>query len=172
MFGMGGCSLQPRRCRVTVLGKLFTPIVPLFTKQQNWWQPSYERVTACLAESNGNLSPDLWLTSPAGWLPRTGISSGTLCSAVKFGLPLPLHGTLRNRKWPDSWKNMVWSFTRFSIDCAVPRHAEEVCMLPDSLTVLHVFSDIVITINKSIEYYIFQPESYSITSGWSTDKSH
>jgi len=27
---------QPRRCRVTVLGKLFAPIVPLFTKQQNW----------------------------------------------------------------------------------------------------------------------------------------
>ena len=27
---------QPRRCRVTVLGKLFTPIVPLCTKQQNW----------------------------------------------------------------------------------------------------------------------------------------
>ena len=31
-----GFKLQPRRCRVTVLGKLFTPIVPLFTKQQNW----------------------------------------------------------------------------------------------------------------------------------------
>jgi len=29
-------KLQSRRCRVTVLGKLFTPIVPLFTKQQNW----------------------------------------------------------------------------------------------------------------------------------------
>ena len=27
---------QSRRCRVTVLGKLFAPIVPLFTKQQNW----------------------------------------------------------------------------------------------------------------------------------------
>ena len=27
---------QPRRCRVTVLGKLCTPIVLLFTKQQNW----------------------------------------------------------------------------------------------------------------------------------------
>ena len=27
---------QPRRCRVTVLGKLFTPIMPLFTKQRNW----------------------------------------------------------------------------------------------------------------------------------------
>ena len=27
---------QSRRCRVTVLGKLFTPIVPLFTKQRNW----------------------------------------------------------------------------------------------------------------------------------------
>ena len=24
------------RCRVTVLGKLFTPIVPLFVKQRNW----------------------------------------------------------------------------------------------------------------------------------------
>jgi len=23
-------------CRVTVLGKLLTPIVPLFTKQKNW----------------------------------------------------------------------------------------------------------------------------------------
>jgi len=27
---------QLRRCRVTVLGKLFTPVVPVFTKQQNW----------------------------------------------------------------------------------------------------------------------------------------
>ena len=31
-----GFTSQSRRCRVTVLGKLFTPIVPLFTKQQNW----------------------------------------------------------------------------------------------------------------------------------------
>jgi len=31
---------QSRRCQVTVLGKLFTPIVPVFTKQQNWQQPS------------------------------------------------------------------------------------------------------------------------------------
>jgi len=31
-----GFKSQPRRYRVTVLGKLFTPIVPLFTGQQNW----------------------------------------------------------------------------------------------------------------------------------------
>jgi len=31
-----GFKSQPRRRRVTVLGKLFTPIVPLFTKQRNW----------------------------------------------------------------------------------------------------------------------------------------
>ena len=31
-----GFKSQSRRCRVTVLGKLFTPIVPLFTNQQNW----------------------------------------------------------------------------------------------------------------------------------------
>jgi len=31
-----GFKSQPRLCRVTVLGKLFTPIVPLFTKHRNW----------------------------------------------------------------------------------------------------------------------------------------
>ena len=31
-----GFKSQPRHCWVTVLGKLFTPIMPLFTKQQNW----------------------------------------------------------------------------------------------------------------------------------------
>ena len=31
-----GFKSQSRRCRVTVFGKLFTRIVPLFTKQQNW----------------------------------------------------------------------------------------------------------------------------------------
>jgi len=31
-----GFKSQPQRCRVTVLGKLFTPIVPSFTKQRNW----------------------------------------------------------------------------------------------------------------------------------------
>ena len=31
-----GFKSQPRRCRVTVLGKLFTRIVPVFTQQRNW----------------------------------------------------------------------------------------------------------------------------------------
>ena len=47
-------------------------------------------VTVGLAESNGSLPPGLWLTSPAGWLPRTGISSGTLRSVIEYELPLPL----------------------------------------------------------------------------------
>jgi len=34
-----GFKSQPRRARVTVLGKLFTPIVPLFIKQQNGSSP-------------------------------------------------------------------------------------------------------------------------------------
>jgi len=56
-----GLKSQSRRCRVTVLGKLFTPIVPLFTKQQNrlaalLW---VARVTAGLAASNGSLPPGL-----------------------------------------------------------------------------------------------------------------
>jgi len=45
------------------------------------------RITAGLAESNGSLPPDLWITSPAGWLPSTGISSGTLHSVIEYGLP-------------------------------------------------------------------------------------
>ena len=31
-----GFKSQSRRCRVTVLGKLFTPTVPLITYQRNW----------------------------------------------------------------------------------------------------------------------------------------
>jgi len=47
--------------------------------------------TAGLAESNDSLPPGLWLTSPAGWLPRTGISSGTLCQAIEYGLPFYMY---------------------------------------------------------------------------------
>ena len=35
-----GFKSQPRRYRVTAIGKLFIPIVTLFTKQRNWQQPS------------------------------------------------------------------------------------------------------------------------------------
>jgi len=53
---------QSRRCRVTVLGKLFTPIVPLFANQQKL-VAALLRVagvlTAGLAESNGSLPPGL-----------------------------------------------------------------------------------------------------------------
>ena len=48
-------------------------------------------VTAGLAESNGSLPPGLWHTSPAGWLPRTEISSGTLRSVSEYRLPLPFY---------------------------------------------------------------------------------
>ena len=46
-------------------------------------------VTAGLAESNGSLPSGLWFTSPAGWLPRTGISSENLRSVIEYWLPLP-----------------------------------------------------------------------------------
>jgi len=83
-----GFKSQPRCCRVTVLGKFFTPIVPLFAKQ---WKLvaallRVAMVTVRLAESNGSLLPGLWLTSPTGWLRRTGISSGTLCLVIEYGL--------------------------------------------------------------------------------------
>ena len=56
-----GFKWQLRRCRVTVLGKLFTPIVPLFIEQQNLVAAlsRVAGVTAGLAESNGSLPPGL-----------------------------------------------------------------------------------------------------------------
>jgi len=65
-----GFKSQPRRCWVTVLGKLFTPIVPLFSVHQ-----AAKLVSSPLkgcegncrpGKSNGSLPPGLWLTSPAG----------------------------------------------------------------------------------------------------------
>ena len=52
-----GFKSQPRCCRVTVIGKLFTPIVPLFFQAAKLVAPLLEvaRVTAGLAESNGSL---------------------------------------------------------------------------------------------------------------------
>ena len=44
------------------------------------WCSAAGEVTAGLTESNGSLPPGLCIRSPAGWLPRTGISSGTLRS--------------------------------------------------------------------------------------------
>jgi len=41
-------------------------------------------VTAGLVESNGSLPPGLWLTSPASWLSRTGMSPGSLRSVVEY----------------------------------------------------------------------------------------
>jgi len=52
---------QSRRYRVTVLGKLFTPIVSVFTKQQIGSATLLRAVgvPAGLAESNGSLPPGL-----------------------------------------------------------------------------------------------------------------
>ena len=66
--------------------------------QQSWANCSHpsclcspsSEIGSCagLAESNDSLPPCLWLTSPAGWLPRTGISSGTLRSVIEYGQPI------------------------------------------------------------------------------------
>ena len=55
-----GFKSQPRRCRVTVLGKLFTPIVPVH--QAAKLAAALLRVagvTVGLAECNGSLPPGL-----------------------------------------------------------------------------------------------------------------
>ena len=58
-----GFKSQPRRCRVTVLGKLFTTIVPLLSAHQAAKLVAallrVAGVTAGLAESNGSLPTGL-----------------------------------------------------------------------------------------------------------------
>ena len=72
------CVINPAvGCHYLIAAKLVTALLRV------------SGVTAGLAESNGSLPSGLWLTSPAGWLPRTGISSGTaetLRSVVEYGL--------------------------------------------------------------------------------------
>ena len=81
---------QAGRCRVTVLGNCSHPLYLCLSSREIGSSPlkGCEGITAGLAESNGSLPPGLWLTSPTGWLPRTGISSGTLGSAIEYWLPL------------------------------------------------------------------------------------
>ena len=56
-----GLKSQPRRCRLTVLGKLFTLIEPLVHQAAKLVAALLRvaRVTAGLAESSGSLSPGL-----------------------------------------------------------------------------------------------------------------
>ena len=87
-----GFKSQPRRCRVKSSRKT------VHTHRASVHQTAKlvaallraARVTAGLAESNGSIPLGLRLTSPTGWLPRTGISCGTLRSVIEYGLPLPL----------------------------------------------------------------------------------
>jgi len=76
-------------------------------------------VTAGLVESNGSLPPGLWLTSPAGWLPRTGISSRTLRSVIEYGLPLPLFYPTDTPR--GIWQNLLYIYIAqaptVEIDC-------------------------------------------------------
>ena len=56
-------------------------------------------VTAGQAESNGSLPLGLWFTSLAGWLPRTRISSGTLCSVIRVWTTFTFRGEIGTTEW-------------------------------------------------------------------------
>ena len=93
-----GFKSQSRRCRVAVLGKLFTPIVPLFTSSKiGSSRLKGCGVTAGLADSNGSL--------PSRFMIRV-TCSGTLRSVIEHGLPLPFFtkfcGWLGNQ-WLACW---------------------------------------------------------------------
>ena len=80
-----GFKSQPRRCRVSLTQTVHTHRASVHQAAKLAAALlRIPRVTAGLAESNGSLPPGLWLTPPAGWLPRTGISFGNRVWATFF----------------------------------------------------------------------------------------
>jgi len=77
---------QPQHCRVTVLGKLFTPIVPLFTKQQNDSSP----LKAC----EGNCG-----SGGKQWQSTTGFMTHVTCRLTAKNRDQLRNPTLGNRLW-------------------------------------------------------------------------
>ena len=121
---------QPRRCRVlSGSGNCSHPSCLCSPSSETGTGLRAGKVTAGLAESNGSLPPGLWLTSSAGWLPTTGINSGTLCSVIEHGLPLPLlywHNPRRPvpeesfTRWHSSWSSdILYQLPPFNYD---PQH--------------------------------------------------
>ena len=85
-----GFKSQSRRCRVTVLGKLFTPIVPLFTKQQLVAALlRVARVTAGLAESNGSYRRVYDLRHLQAGCQEPGLAPEPIRSVIEAGIPVP-----------------------------------------------------------------------------------
>jgi len=76
---------QSRRCRVTVLGKVFTPIVPVFTKQRNWHRPSVR---------GGNCGP-----GGKKWQPAAGFMTHVTCRLIAKNRDQLRNPTLGNRVW-------------------------------------------------------------------------
>ena len=95
-------------------------------------------VTAGLAESNGSLPPGLWLTSPAGWLRRTGISSGTLHSVIEYELPLhPTTGHCRTlHQWQSRKEEIQIKLTTWLHIYFVTLYSEYCCWLERVLMML------------------------------------
>ena len=82
-----GFESQSRRCRVTVLDKLFTPIVPLFTKQQNWY-------SSPLKGCGGNCRP-----GGKQWQPTTGFMTHVTCRLTAKNLDQLRNPMLGNPVW-------------------------------------------------------------------------
>jgi len=107
-----GFKSQSRRYRV--LGKLHVHIHCASVHQAAKLVEAIlrvSRVTTGLAESNDSLPSGLWFTSLAGWLPRTGISSGTLRSVIEYGQPFYSYLRISQWWWTVSGKVMALTCT-------------------------------------------------------------
>ena len=79
-------------------------------RSRRWWRSKAGKVTAGLVECNDSLLPGLWLTSPAGCLPRK-----PEMSTRTMGVPLPWPVMLVGSPWttlasyaPVRWAGRAW----------------------------------------------------------------
>jgi len=85
---------QSRRCRVTVLGKLFTPIVPLFTKQRITRRHKPPRHVANSPRAGSTLDRSSWVT----W--AITVPAGIACMR-------PKHNSCHASRWPTPHPSVI-----------------------------------------------------------------
>jgi len=76
----GRCAAECNPGQVVYTHVPLSPSSRILVTANGRWCSAAGEVDTGLEESNGSLPPGLWLQSPASWLPRIRISSGSLRS--------------------------------------------------------------------------------------------
>ena len=103
-----------------------------------------------LGNSLANCSRPLCLTSPAGWLPRTGISSRTVHFVIEYGLPYPF-----SLQYSDMVLWSCVSAVHFKWMKTVPLKHQDYLLTVHVLMNLRLTESVAFTIERPVSIYKF-----------------